>query len=58
MHYVRTCEQCYLTKFIDPATNEEREDEEEDEPLPNDEEEPSTSASNPKRQRLQSIIDV
>lgn len=56
LHYVRSCESCYLTKFMDPDTHEESGEEEEvDEEMPDAGPRPSTSARRP---RVDSIINL
>lgn len=57
MHYVRACEACYMTKFVDPGENEEgdvAEEENDEEELPDDQPGPS----HPKRQRRESVINL
>lgn len=60
MHYVRSCEQCYLTKFKDPdMTDESADDEEEEEEVrPEERQRPSTSEQPAKRSRTKSIINL
>lgn len=59
MHYVRACEDCYLTKFKDPEVDEMARDEEEDgEFLPDDVAGPSSSEPRSKKARRESTINL
>lgn len=59
MHYVRACQSCYFTKFIDPDELEESQDEEEVEGDSEDDAAGTSTSGQPaKRPRLLSTINL
>lgn len=59
LHYVRSCESCYLLNYKDPDTLEEsREEEEDDDYVDEEEAGPSTSNASKRQKRFQPVINL